>query len=118
MCSIVHQSRNIIFRHFRQLFLEDTFQTGEDDVGVVTAVVVDHSELDFAVALFDDSRLGCVRGVRYPLLTILRTFSGNGTTLGASLVSSRSSVGDCEDLMRLASISSSGEPSAFLFVAI
>lgn len=55
MCSVVDQSCNIVFRHLRQLFLEDTFQAGEDDRGMRFAVIVYDAEGNIAVALFQYS---------------------------------------------------------------
>jgi hypothetical protein len=57
MRPIVHQPRNIVFGHFRQLFLEDAFQTGEDDQAFALVVVVDHPKFNLAIALFDDGGL-------------------------------------------------------------
>ncbi|KAH0357224.1 histone acetyltransferase, partial [Aureobasidium melanogenum] len=54
MSAIVDETGNVVLGHLRQLFLEDTFEAGQDDVALVVAIVVDSSELDLAVALFDD----------------------------------------------------------------
>lgn len=52
MRSIVDQSRDVIFRHFGQLLLEDALQPRENDKAIPRPVVVDHSEFDFATAFF------------------------------------------------------------------
>jgi len=57
MRPIVHQPRNIVFGHFRQLLLEYAFQASEDDQAFALVVVVDHSEFNLAVALFDNGGL-------------------------------------------------------------
>lgn len=66
MGSIVDESRDVVLGHFRELFLEDAFEAGEDDERFALVVVVDHAEFDFAVALFDDGRLG---GSKYQRVT-------------------------------------------------
>jgi len=57
MCSVVDQPRNVILGHLGQLFLKDTFEAGQDDVGIPTAVVIDDSKLDLAIALLNDRGL-------------------------------------------------------------
>lgn len=55
--SIVYKSRNVILRHLRQLFLEDTLQPSENNEAVVGAIIVDYSELDIATTFFEYSGL-------------------------------------------------------------
>lgn len=57
MRPIIHQPRNIVFGHFRQLFLKYAFQTGEDNQAFALIVVIDDPKLDLAVALFDNGGL-------------------------------------------------------------
>jgi hypothetical protein len=53
MCSIVDESRYVVFWHLGQLFLEYAFETGEDDKTLPLVVVVHHSEFDLSIALLD-----------------------------------------------------------------
>jgi hypothetical protein len=57
MGAIIDQSGYIVFRHFRKLFLENAFETGQYDQAFSTIIVVDHSKLDVAIAFLLDSRL-------------------------------------------------------------
>lgn len=57
MRPIVHQPRNIVFRHFRQLFLEDAFQASEDYQAFALIVIIDYPELNLAITLFDNGGL-------------------------------------------------------------
>lgn len=55
--AVVNQTRDVVFGHFGKLFLEDTFQTCEDDDRIAAVVVVDDSEFDLAVSFFLDGGL-------------------------------------------------------------
>ena len=57
MRAIVDQSGDIVLGHLGQLFLEYALKTRQDDGALPAPIVVDHSELDLAISLFDDSRL-------------------------------------------------------------
>lgn len=57
MGSIIYQSGYIFFGHFRELFLEYTFQTCQNDKAIPTIIVVDHPELDITGPFFYDRRL-------------------------------------------------------------
>lgn len=57
MCPVVHQARNVVFGHFRQLLLKDALEAGQDDGALAVIVVVDDTELDLSIAFFDDSGL-------------------------------------------------------------
>lgn len=57
MGSIVYESRDVVFGHFGELLLEDAFEACEDDERFALVVVVDYTEFDFAVALFNDGGL-------------------------------------------------------------
>ena len=57
MRPIVDQSRDIIFGHFRELFLEDTFEACEDDKAIARAIIVDHAEFNFTTTFFEHGRL-------------------------------------------------------------
>jgi len=61
MGSVVYKSRNVILRHLRQLFLENTFQASQNDERLALVVVVDDTELYVALSFLDNGRLrGCV----------------------------------------------------------
>src|SRR5271156_2343779 len=52
---VVHQSSDVVFGHFRQLLLEYALEAGEDDVALSGVVVIDHTKLDNAILLFNNS---------------------------------------------------------------
>ena len=54
MRPIVHKPGDVILRHFGELFLEYTLQSSQYDEAVARIVVVDDSEFDFSIALFDN----------------------------------------------------------------
>lgn len=62
MGPIVHQTSNVVFGHFGKLFLEDAFQTGQDDEVLTLVIIINHSEFNLSIALFDYCRLSNVRG--------------------------------------------------------
>ena len=57
MRPIVHKPGYVILGHFGELFLEDTFQTSQNDEAVARIIIVDDSEFDFSIALFDNGWL-------------------------------------------------------------
>lgn len=57
MGSIVDESRDVVFGHFGELLLKDAFEACEDDERFALVVIVDDTEFDFAVALFNDGGL-------------------------------------------------------------
>ena len=59
MCPVVHQPRNILLGHFRQLLLKYALETGENLNTLSGAIVVDHMKLDVAATLLGDGRLRC-----------------------------------------------------------
>ena len=61
MGTVVYEAGDVVLGHLGQLFLEDAFQAREDDEALALVVVVDHSKLDLAIALFDDGGLRRVR---------------------------------------------------------
>lgn len=73
----------------------------------MTAVVVDHPELDFASPFLDHCRLCRVSIVSLGEVHTgaRRTFSGNGTALAGSFIAGISGVGELEFLMRFESLS-------------
>lgn len=83
----------------------------------MAAVIVDDSEFDFAISLLDHRRLHAISINSAVPRSRDQTFSGKGTTLGASFVADRSGVGDSEALKRFEVESSSAESSALRFVA-
>ena len=54
---VIDQSSNVVFGHLRQLLLEDAFKAGKDDIAFSRIVIINDSELDYAVLFFDDGRL-------------------------------------------------------------
>ena len=122
MCPIVDEPCYVVFRHFGELFLEDAFQASEDDAAFAATVVVDDSELDLVLALFDHGGLG--RACQLVLFKNSsgewhRTFSGKGTMrngcLSLPLLGSGLTVP--EVLMRLVGLSLPFGPSALRFAA-
>jgi hypothetical protein len=57
MCPVVNQSRNVVFRHLWQLFLEDAFEASQDNKAFPIPIIIDNSELDITRSLFDDGGL-------------------------------------------------------------
>lgn len=57
MGTVIYQPRYVILRHLGKLFLEYTFQPGQYDQAFSCIVVVDDTEFDLAIALFENSRL-------------------------------------------------------------
>lgn len=57
MGPVVDEAGDVVLGHLGELLLEDAFEAGEDDEGLALVVVVDHPELDFALALLEDGRL-------------------------------------------------------------
>lgn len=55
--AVVDKSRNVVFGHLRQLFLEDALQARQDDCALSPPIVVDHSELNLPITLLYDSGL-------------------------------------------------------------
>ena len=52
MRSVVDKSRDVVLGHFRELFLKNTFQSGENNKTVSRTIIVDYSKLDVLSALF------------------------------------------------------------------
>lgn len=57
MCPVIYQPGYVVFRHLRQLLLEDTFETSENDEALPFIVVIYDSKLYFSSTLFNDGRL-------------------------------------------------------------
>jgi hypothetical protein len=55
--SIINKACYIVFGHFGQLLLEDTFETGQNDGAVTFSIVVNNSEFNDAFTLLSDCRL-------------------------------------------------------------
>lgn len=53
MGAIVDQPGYIVLRHLGKLLLEYAFEPRKDDKALALIVVVDHPELNLAIALFD-----------------------------------------------------------------
>jgi hypothetical protein len=70
MRPIIDQSSNIVLGHFWELFLEDAFQSGENDKTVAGTIIIDYSELNLASALFQYGGLKEVGHQHYPPETI------------------------------------------------
>ena len=116
MSAIVNKSGNVILRHLWELFLKDALETGENYEGFALVVVVDYSEFDLAIALFDDGRLrdrGVMSNLR--VLTTYKgpTFSGNGIGLMVGFLSGGSAEPSC--FMRLEGVGEVGSSSALRF---
>lgn len=63
MSLVVDQTCDVVFGHLRQLFLKDTFQSGQDDVMLSRIVIVHDSKFDQASLLFcHGGLLGKVNG--------------------------------------------------------
>jgi hypothetical protein len=58
MSPIVDQSSDVILGHLRKLFLEDTFEAGQDDEALPFAIVIDDSKFDITISFLRDRRLG------------------------------------------------------------
>ena len=57
MCAVVDESGYVVFRHFRQLFLENAFQTCENDHRTWFVIVVYDLERNIAKTLLSDGWL-------------------------------------------------------------
>ena len=57
MSLVVHESSDVVLGHFRELFLENTFETSENDVAFPRVIIVHNSELNDTVLLFNNCRL-------------------------------------------------------------
>lgn len=57
MSPVINESGYVVFRHLRELLLEDAFQPSKNDEAFAGVVVVYDSELYLPSTLFDDSRL-------------------------------------------------------------
>ena len=51
MGAVVNETRYIVFGHFGELFLKNTFKAGEDDETFAGIIVVHHSKLNLAGSL-------------------------------------------------------------------
>jgi hypothetical protein len=111
MSSVVNKSRDVILGHFWELFLEDTFEAGQDDERFALVVVVDYSEFDFTIALFDDSGLEFIVSMYAHIHSFnVVTFSGNGIRLISGFFSGGSAESSC--LMRFDGVGDDGSSSA------
>lgn len=54
MCAIVDQAGYVVLGHLGELFLEDTFESCEDDKTLSLVVVINHAEFDLAISFLDD----------------------------------------------------------------
>jgi hypothetical protein len=81
---VVDQPCNVVLGHLRQLFLEYALQAGQDDGALPPAVVVDHAELNVAVALLDGS--GVLGERDQPLLGLGRRIVSDRGRRGALLL--------------------------------
>ena len=81
MCAIVDKASYVLLRHLGQLFLEDAFQPSKYDIALAGIVIVNHSELNVAMTLFDNGRLSnpVALEIRAPRVGSLLALSGNGT---------------------------------------
>ena len=57
MCPVVHQPRNVVFWHLRELLLKYTFQTSQYDHAFPFVIIIDDAELDVPLTLFFDGGL-------------------------------------------------------------
>jgi hypothetical protein len=116
MSAVVDESGDVVLGHLWELLLEDALETGENYEGFALVVVVDYSEFDLAITLFDDGRLRD-RGVMSALRVLTTysgpTFSGNGIGLMAVFLSGGSAESSC--FMRLEGVGEVGSSSALRF---
>lgn len=54
---VIYQTRYIVLWHFRQLLLKDAFESSEDNVRIVTAIIVYHAKFYLALSLLDHGGL-------------------------------------------------------------
>ena len=57
MRTVIHQSCNVIFWHFRELLLKDAFEPSQNDDAVAAIVIVDYPKFNVAFALLYYCRL-------------------------------------------------------------
>ncbi|KAL7357954.1 hypothetical protein ACKS0A_01850 [Histoplasma ohiense] len=55
--AIVDETRDIVLGHFRQLLLKQALEACKDNGTLSGAIIVDHSELDLSIPLFQNCRL-------------------------------------------------------------
>lgn len=90
MWSIVDQSCNIVFRHLWQLFLKDAFQTCQNDKTVHVTIIIDDTEFDLSLPLFNDRGLSNdISTCCSPILasTCIRDIPSRGTGQVSTVVS-------------------------------
>jgi hypothetical protein len=46
MRPVVYKSRDVVFRHLRQLFLKDAFEAGEDDKAFPRVIIIHNAKLN------------------------------------------------------------------------
>jgi hypothetical protein len=57
VCSIVDKTSDVVFRHFGELLLEDTFKASKYDEALSGAIIVDNAKLNLSISFFDHCRL-------------------------------------------------------------
>ena len=57
MVNIVDQTGDVVFGHFRELSLEQIFETCEDNCTLSTSIIVGNAKFDLAIDFFYNCRL-------------------------------------------------------------